>query len=159
MAGVIGVMMTRNRPTVVYPEASLTFAVQEPLTISTARAPQAFRYVGPEDYQGAPPVNAELRRRPAPGPYGYYAPYPYPYPYYYSPYPYYGFGFGVVIDPARAGMIASKGDYSWAGAASTSFWIDPVEDISVVFMTQVMPSSALPIRGLLRQLVNQAIVA
>jgi CubicO group peptidase (beta-lactamase class C family) len=71
----------------------------------------------------------------------------------------FGLGFGVVIDPTRSGMIASKGDYSWGGAASTSFWIDPVEDVTVVFMTQVFPSSALPIRGLLRQLVNQAIVA
>jgi CubicO group peptidase (beta-lactamase class C family) len=71
----------------------------------------------------------------------------------------FGLGFGVVIDPARSGMIASKGDYSWGGAASTSFWVDPLEDISVVFMTQVFPSSALPIRGVLRQLVNQAIVA
>jgi CubicO group peptidase (beta-lactamase class C family) len=70
----------------------------------------------------------------------------------------FGLGFGVVLDPARAGMIASVGDYSWGGAASTSFWVDPVEDISVVFLTQVFPSSALPIRGVLRQLVNQAIV-
>jgi CubicO group peptidase (beta-lactamase class C family) len=71
----------------------------------------------------------------------------------------FGLGFGVVLDPARAGMLASVGDYSWGGAASTSFWIDPVEDISAVFLTQVFPSSALPIRGMLRQLVNQAIVA
>jgi CubicO group peptidase (beta-lactamase class C family) len=71
----------------------------------------------------------------------------------------FGLGFGVVLDPARAGMIASVGDYSWGGAASTSFWVDPVEDISMIFMTQVFPSSALPIRGVLRQLVNQAIVA
>jgi len=71
----------------------------------------------------------------------------------------FGLGFGVVVDPARAGMIASVGDYSWGGAASTSFWVDPVEDVTVVFLTQVFPSSALPIRGVLRQLVNQAIVA
>jgi CubicO group peptidase (beta-lactamase class C family) len=71
----------------------------------------------------------------------------------------FGLGFGVVLDPARAGMITSVGDYSWGGAASTSFWVDPVEDVSVVFLTQVFPSSALPIRGVLRQLVNQAIVA
>jgi CubicO group peptidase (beta-lactamase class C family) len=70
----------------------------------------------------------------------------------------FGLGFGVVIDPAQAGMIASVGDYSWGGAASTSFWVDPVDDITCVFFTQTFPSSALPIRGLLRQLVNQAIV-
>jgi CubicO group peptidase (beta-lactamase class C family) len=71
----------------------------------------------------------------------------------------FGLGFGVVLDPASAGMLASVGDYSWGGAASTSFWVDPVEDITAVFLTQVFPSSALPVRGLLRQLVNQAIVA
>jgi CubicO group peptidase (beta-lactamase class C family) len=71
----------------------------------------------------------------------------------------FGLGFGVVIDPARAGMLASVGDYSWGGAASTSFWVDPVEDVTCVFMTQTFPSSALPIRGLVRQLVNQAIIA
>jgi CubicO group peptidase (beta-lactamase class C family) len=70
----------------------------------------------------------------------------------------FGLGFGVVIDPARAGMLASVGDYSWGGAASTFFWVDPVEDLTCVFMTQTFPSSALPIRGLLRQLVNQAII-
>jgi CubicO group peptidase (beta-lactamase class C family) len=71
----------------------------------------------------------------------------------------FGLGFGVVIDPAKAGMIASVGDYSWGGAASTFFWVDPMEDVTCVFFTQAFPSSALPIRGLLRQLVNQAIVA
>jgi CubicO group peptidase (beta-lactamase class C family) len=70
----------------------------------------------------------------------------------------FGLGFGVVIDPSRAGMLASVGDYSWGGAASTSFWVDPADDLTCVFFTQAFPSSALPIRGLLRQLVNQAIV-
>jgi hypothetical protein len=93
VAGIAGVLLTRNHPTVVYPETALTFAVEAPMTISTARAPQAFRYVGAEDYTQAPPLNGELRRRPAPGPYGYYAPAPY---YYGYGYPYYG-GFGIVI--------------------------------------------------------------
>jgi hypothetical protein len=95
VAGIAGVLLTRNHPTVVYPETALTFAVEAPVTISTARAPQAFRYVGAEDYTQAPPLNTELRRRPAPGPYGYYAPAPAPYYYGYG-YPYYG-GFGIVI--------------------------------------------------------------
>jgi hypothetical protein len=93
VAGIAGVLLTRNHPTVVYPETALTFAVEAPVTISTARAPQAFRYVGAEDYTQAPPLNGELRRRPAPGPYCYYAPAPY---YYGYGYPYYG-GFGIVI--------------------------------------------------------------
>jgi hypothetical protein len=97
-AGITGVLMTRNHATVVYPETALTFAISAPVPIETARAPQAFRYVGPEDYSHAP-VNAELQRRPVAGPYpyGYYAPYPYYGPYYYGGYyPYYG-GFGVVV--------------------------------------------------------------
>ena len=42
--------------------------------------------------------------------------------------------------------------------ASTAFWVDPVEDVSVVFMTQLMPSSTYPIRRELRTMVNAAIV-
>jgi hypothetical protein len=101
MVGMAGVLLTRNHPTVLYPETALTFRVDSPVTVSTLRAPQAFRFVGPEDYQ----QNAELRPRPpvrygpAPGP--YFAPYPYPYyygPYAYGyPYPYWGPGFGIGI--------------------------------------------------------------
>ena len=54
--------------------------------------------------------------------------------------------------------LASPGDYSWGGAASTAFYVDPVEDLTVTFYTQLLPSSALPIRTYLRQLVNQALV-
>jgi hypothetical protein len=94
VAGLAGVLLTRNHATVVYPEAALTFAIQAPVTVAIARAPQAFRYVGSEDYTQAPPLNGELHRRPAGPGYGYYAPAPYPYPYY--GYPYSG-GFSVVI--------------------------------------------------------------
>jgi CubicO group peptidase (beta-lactamase class C family) len=50
------------------------------------------------------------------------------------------------------------GDYSWGGAASTAFYVDPVEDLTVTFYTQLLPSSTLPIRNYLRALVNQALV-
>lgn len=70
----------------------------------------------------------------------------------------FGLGFSMVIDPARYGVVASPGDYSWGGAASTAFYVDPVEDTTVTFYTQLLPSSTLPIRNHLRQLVNQAIV-
>jgi len=70
----------------------------------------------------------------------------------------FGLGFSVVIDPVRYGVVASQGDYSWGGAASTAFYVDPVEDITVGFYTQLLPSSTLPIRTHLRQLVNQALV-
>ncbi len=112
VAGLAGVLLTRNHPTVLYPETALTFDVEAPVTISTLRAPEAFRFVGPQDYNQ--PYNAGLQRRPVGGPGAYYSPYAapygpyaypyggygYPYPYVYAPYPYYGGwgpGFGVVI--------------------------------------------------------------
>ena len=55
-------------------------------------------------------------------------------------------------------MYKRQGEYWWGGAASTAFWIDPVEDLSVVFMTQFMPSSLYPIRRELRTMVNAAII-
>src|SRR3954454_2626701 len=70
----------------------------------------------------------------------------------------FGLGFAVVLDPSASGTLSSVGEYSWGGAASTSFWVGPAEDLTCVFMTQVFPSSALPVRAVLRQLVNQAIV-
>jgi len=70
----------------------------------------------------------------------------------------FGLGFAVVLDPALYGGVASVDDASWGGAASTGFYIDPVEDITVGFYTQLMPSNTLPIRPYLRQLVNQALV-
>jgi CubicO group peptidase (beta-lactamase class C family) len=70
----------------------------------------------------------------------------------------FGLGFSMVIDPARYGVVASLGDFSWGGAASTAFYVDPVEDVTVGFYTQLLPSSTLPIRNYLRALVNQALV-
>ncbi len=70
----------------------------------------------------------------------------------------FGLGFSVVIDPAAASILDSVGDYAWGGAASTYFWIDPVEELTVVFMTQLLPSSAWPIRRELKTLVYQSLV-
>jgi CubicO group peptidase (beta-lactamase class C family) len=69
----------------------------------------------------------------------------------------FGLGFSMVIDPVRYGVVSSLGDYSWGGAASTAFYVDPVEDLTVSFYTQLLPSSTLPIRNYLRALVNQAL--
>ena len=71
-----------------------------------------------------------------------------------------GFGLGVSVtfDPVAAKVPGSIGDHGWGGAASTSYWVDPVRDLSVVFMTQLLPSSTLPIRSKLKQLVHAAIV-
>jgi len=75
---------------------------------------------------------------------------------------YYGIGFGlgfsVTIDPAKAHILGSPGEYAWGGAASTAFWCDPKEDMAVVLLTQLMPSSTYPIRRELRVLTYQAIV-
>jgi CubicO group peptidase (beta-lactamase class C family) len=70
----------------------------------------------------------------------------------------FGLGFAVTTDPVRAGLAGSPGEYWWGGLASTAFWIDPVEDVSVVFLTQLIPSSTYPIRRELRTMVNAAIV-
>jgi CubicO group peptidase (beta-lactamase class C family) len=70
----------------------------------------------------------------------------------------FGLGFSVVVDPVRYGVVSSVGDHSWGGAASTAFYVDPVEDVVVTFYAQLLPSSTLPVRAYLRALVNQAIV-
>lgn len=69
----------------------------------------------------------------------------------------FGLGFASTIDPVRAGR-PNRGDFYWGGAASTVFWVDPVEDLTVVFMTQLMPSSTHDFRGDLRNLVYSALV-
>ena len=69
----------------------------------------------------------------------------------------FGLGFGVVTNPAYAGVIGSAGEYNWGGAAGTVFWIDPVEEVVVVSMIQLM-SSPWPLRSELQVATYQAIV-
>lgn len=69
----------------------------------------------------------------------------------------FGLGFAVTVDPAKTMLAGSKGDFFWGGAASTFFWVDPVEDLAVVFLTQLLPSSAYPVRRELRTLVYAAL--
>ncbi len=71
-----------------------------------------------------------------------------------------GFGLGLAIslNPAQSMLSGSVGDFSWGGMASTYFWCDPKEELSVVFLTQLLPSSTWPSRKELRALVYQAIV-
>ncbi|MCJ2133426.1 beta-lactamase family protein [Methylobacterium sp. J-026] len=71
----------------------------------------------------------------------------------------FGLGFSVMLDPARAQILGTRGEVAWGGMASTAFWIDPAEDLSVVLMTQLVPSSALPIRRELRVLTYAALEA
>jgi CubicO group peptidase (beta-lactamase class C family) len=70
----------------------------------------------------------------------------------------FGLGFATVVDQARYGVTSSLGEYNWGGAASTAFFVDPVEDMTVCFYTQLMPSSTLPVRTYLRSLVYAALV-
>jgi CubicO group peptidase (beta-lactamase class C family) len=70
----------------------------------------------------------------------------------------FGLGFSVVVDPVAGESLASAGEYAWGGLASTAFWVDPVDRVSVVFLTQLVPSGTYPIRRELRALVNSALV-
>lgn len=122
IVGTIGVLLTRGRPTVIYPESVLTFQVEQPVTISTEHAPYAFRWVDPNEYDQ--PYNTQGPPR---GPYagagygagsGYSAPPPTPYPYYgtygypYYPYPYWG-GVGVYWGPGF--YFGGRGFYGYRG--------------------------------------------
>ena len=69
----------------------------------------------------------------------------------------FGLGFSVVVDPTAANVLDSPGEFAWGGAASTYFWVDPVEEVIVVFMTQLLPSSSYPVRRELKTLVYQAL--
>ena len=69
----------------------------------------------------------------------------------------FGLGFAVVIDPVAGRTYCSEGEYSWGGAASTAFWVDPAEQLTACFYTQLLPSSTHPIRPQLRQMVYQAL--
>jgi len=101
-AGIIGVLLTRGRPTVIYPESVLTFRINAPVEIATDHAPQAFHFATNRDYgTGGAPSYAQ--RPPVPG-YGapgyggpvapgYYGPAYYPYPYYWGP------GLSVYVGP------------------------------------------------------------
>jgi hypothetical protein len=105
LVSTLGVLFTRGKPTILYPETVMTFRIEQPVTISTEHAPQAFRYVDTNDYQQTAP---RLQTRgpggpgyppPPGGAYygpGYYPPYGYAYGY-----PYYGPSFGVVIGGPR----------------------------------------------------------
>ncbi len=70
----------------------------------------------------------------------------------------FGLGFGVSADPVAAKVTSTQGEFTWGGYASTAFWVDPVEELTAHFYTQLVPSSTYPIRTQLRQLVYAALV-
>jgi CubicO group peptidase (beta-lactamase class C family) len=69
----------------------------------------------------------------------------------------FGLGFAVVFEPPKTLVPCSMGEFYWGGAASTAFWVDPVEKVTAIFMTQLLPSSTYPIRRELRTLVYSAL--
>ncbi len=69
----------------------------------------------------------------------------------------FGLGFAMTLDEVDAGSLG-EGDYYWGGAASTIFWVDPLEDLVVIFMTQLMPSATFNFRGQLKNIIYSSIV-
>jgi CubicO group peptidase (beta-lactamase class C family) len=69
----------------------------------------------------------------------------------------FGLGFAVVTDSIKNRSLISDGSFYWGGAASTLFWIDPAEDLTVGFYTQLVPPGTYPLRRELQQLVYQAL--
>ena len=73
-----------------------------------------------------------------------------------------GWGFGLTFavhrGPGKSGMIGSKGEYRWGGAAGTRFWIDPIEEMVTIFMVQILPYSGVSYGREFKRLAYQAIV-
>ena len=69
----------------------------------------------------------------------------------------FGLGFAMSLDEVATGSLG-VGDYYWGGAASTIFWVDPIEDLVAVFMTQLIPSSTFDFRGQLKSIIYSSIV-
>ena len=69
----------------------------------------------------------------------------------------FGLGFAQTLDEVAAGSLG-HGDFYWGGAASTIFWVDPVEDMVVIFLTQLMPSTTFNFRGQLKNIIYSALV-
>ena len=69
----------------------------------------------------------------------------------------FGLGFANKVDAVKNGTAATAGSYYWGGLASTLFWVDPEEELIVIFMTQFMPSSTFNFRGQLESLVYAAL--
>lgn len=71
----------------------------------------------------------------------------------------FGLGFATTIDSAATLTPCSTGDFYWGGMYSTAFFVDPVEDIIMIFMTQLMPSSTYPIRREIKTMIYSALSA
>lgn len=70
----------------------------------------------------------------------------------------FGLGFSIVNDLGSRGLLGSKGEYGWGGAYHSSYWVDPEEDLIVVYFTQLIPANGLDDHDKLRALVYQALI-
>ncbi|HZC27181.1 MAG TPA: serine hydrolase domain-containing protein, partial [Actinopolymorphaceae bacterium] len=70
----------------------------------------------------------------------------------------FGLGFGVLLDETASQTLGTPGEFFWGGAASTAFFVNPVEDLIVIFLTQLRPSLTYPIRRQLRATVYSSIL-
>ena len=70
----------------------------------------------------------------------------------------FGLGFSVNLGPGRTGAAGSAGEFAWGGAASTAFWVDPAEELCVVFLTQLLPSATYDFRAQLRAIVYGSMI-
>ena len=71
----------------------------------------------------------------------------------------YGLGVSVVTDHVANKSLVTEGSFAWGGAASTWFWVDPQEELSVALYTQLLPSTSYPWRRALQQLVYSSLIA
>lgn len=69
----------------------------------------------------------------------------------------FGLGFGLVLDPGQVGEVGSAGEYNWGGAAGTTFWVDPQEQLIGLFMVQSLPHRTR-LRSEFKVLTYQAVV-
>lgn len=69
----------------------------------------------------------------------------------------YGFGIGIVVDPSKTGGIGSKGTFQWGGAAHTTFFVDPKEEMIGIFLTAVFPQLMFDTDIQFRKLVYNAV--
>ena len=70
----------------------------------------------------------------------------------------FGLGFSVILDPVKTQSLTDIGEYGWGGAASTVFWVNPKEEMVVIFLTQLLPSSTYQVRRELRSLVYSSLM-
>lgn len=70
----------------------------------------------------------------------------------------FGLGFSVVEDLGQRGVLGSKGEFGWGGAYHSTYWVDPQEELVVVYFTQLIPANGLDDHQKLRALIYQALM-